>query len=65
MFIIISAELHKLYSPYTSTGAINEGRRDGHEVKHMGDSENIPVWKRLVAGLYIDGRILQQQGMRM
>jgi hypothetical protein len=54
-----------LYSPSIITGVINEGGRDGHEVKHKGDSENIPVWKSLVGGLYIDGRILQQQGMRI
>jgi hypothetical protein len=42
MYVITSAELHKLYSPSTITAAINEGGRDGYELKHMGDLENIP-----------------------
>lgn len=34
-------ELHPLYSPSKITGMINEGGRCGHELKYMGDMENI------------------------
>jgi hypothetical protein len=58
-------EFRPLYSPSKITGVINEGGRDGHELKHMGDMENTTLvrrleWEKLIRGFGTDGRILEK-----